>query len=151
MRKQLIITTLLLFLTACANKPVKTESASEDDYTQTLAAVLGEGKEADLIEMEKHPLGSLENPVRVGGPLAERDYASRLICENNEPVSAYARIGSSDDSPFGNITDIYHVICDTNKGAITHVIYMDMYHHDYIETRPAKGFIGLKPSTQNNN
>lgn len=121
MYKNLFITALLILLTACANKQYK---------------------------IDQFPLGTQENPVRVGGPAGQRDYLSRLVCDNNEQVSAYVRLGSSDIGPYGNIIDIYEVICDTDKGVVTHDVFLDMYHYDYVEIRPAAGFIALKPSNK---
>jgi len=54
-------------------------------------------------------------------------------------------LGNSDIGPFGGITDIYEVICDPDKGVVKHEAFLDMYDHDYVETRPAAGFIALKP------
>jgi hypothetical protein len=99
-------------------------------------------KETNLID--QHPLGSAKNPIRASGPEGERQYLSRLICENDEPVSAFSRDGSSGIGPYGSILDIYTVVCDTDEGAINHTIFMDMYHDDYKEKRPAHGFKALK-------
>lgn len=151
MYKKLLIPALLLSLTACANKPTKNETASADDeltdeeLSQVLLLLGGKPQKVDSSKAGTFPLGSSGNPVRVGGPEGQRNYLSRLVCDNNEQVSAYERLGSSDVGPYGGIMDIYEVICDTDKGAVKHEVFLDMYHHDYIETRPAAGFIGLKP------
>lgn len=151
MYKKFLITTLLLSLTACANNPSKPEQASADieptgaELAQVMM-LLGQPQKVDVSKTDKFPLGSKENPVRVGGPEGQRNYLSRLICDNNEQVSAYGRVGSSDIGPYGGIMDIYEVICDTDKGAIKHEIFLDMYHDNHIETRPAAGFIALRPN-----
>lgn len=151
MYKNLLIATLLISLSACANKPTKTENASADseptdaELSQVLM-LLGQTQKVDASKIDKFPLGSKENPVRVGGPEGQRNYLSRLICDNNEQVSAYGRLGSSDIGPYGGIMDIYEVICDTDKGVVKHEVFLDMYHHNYVETRPAAGFIALKPN-----
>lgn len=142
MLKKLTLTMLVLTQIACTNT---TPTESTQQVENPLALLFGESKQVDHKELDKHPLGTLQNPVRVNGPAGQRDYLSRLICENNEQVSAFSRLGSSGIGSFGNITDIYEIICDTEKGAITYSIYMDMYHANYVETRPAKGFIGLRP------
>lgn len=151
MHKKLLITALLFSLTACANKPAKTEkpSADSEPADAELAQVmmfLGQPQKADASKTDKFPLGSKENPVRVGGPEGQRNYLSRLVCDNNEQVSAYGRLGSSDVGPYGTIMDIYEVICDTDKGVVKHEVILDMYHYNYIETQPAAGFIALKPN-----
>lgn len=145
MVNKLIITTSIIFLAACTNQSSKKETLDDQDLVASLAAVFGETKQVDPKTLDKFPLGSQQNPVRTSGPQGQRDYVSRLICDNSEQVSAYARVGSGDIGPYGTITDIYTVICDTNKGAVNHTLYLDMYHESHVETRPATGFIGLKP------
>lgn len=145
MIKTLTIFTLIFTLSACASKPAKTKKDDSDDIAASLSSLFGEPKKVDQKILDKFPLGSQENPVRVNGPIGQRDYLSRLVCENNEAVSAFNREGSAGVSPFGTIMDIYEVICDTNKGVVKHEVFLDMYHPNYTETRPAAGFIELKP------
>ena len=144
------IAVIVLLLTACATKPEPTakEEMSDEELASAIVALLGESKKVDENVLAKYPLGSKDNPVRVSGPMGQRYYLSRLVCDNNEPVSAFQRAGNAGIGPFGNIIDLYDVICDTNKGAVTHSVYLDMYHGDYNETRPAAGFIALKPAKE---
>lgn len=100
--------------------------------------------EPDYNTISKAPLGSKGNPVRVDGPQGQREYLSRLVCNNGEPVSHFRRLGSAGASPFGFITDIYLVLCDTNNGVMEKEVYLDMYHKDYEENAPASGFISLQ-------
>lgn len=65
-------------------------------------------------------------------------------CENGELVSDFFRDGSVGIGPYGSMLDLYIVICDTNEGAVEHQVFMDMYHQDNIEKRPA-GFKALTP------
>ncbi|WP_331346556.1 hypothetical protein [Cellvibrio sp. UBA7661] len=144
------IAVILLLLSACATKPEPTakKEMSDEELASAIVALLGERKKVDEKVLAKYSLGSKDNPVRVSGPMGQHDYLSRLVCDNHEPVSAFQRAGSAGIGPFGNIIDLYDVICDTNKGAVTHNIYLDMYHGDYNETRPAAGFIALKPTKE---
>jgi hypothetical protein len=88
------------------------------------------------------PLGNEQNPVRVNMPPGERDYLERLRCsDGNAP--AFDRGGSVGTGPFGNILDVYGVRCLTGTPA-TSSVYMDMYHGDYVESRPVPGFT-IKP------
>ncbi|MDZ4263360.1 MAG: hypothetical protein U1B30_13655 [Pseudomonadota bacterium] len=148
MFKLLFITASVLLFTACATKPEQpaAQDVSDEELTSALVALFGENIPVDEKSLESIPLGTKENPVRVQGPMGQRDYLSRLVCENNEPVSAFRRSGSMGIGPFGNMIDLYEVICDANKGAVSHSVYLDMYHGDYQETRPAAGFIALKPN-----
>ena len=151
--KQIIFLTVFLTLVGCAAVPSKTPEKSQSknttetedqDLAATLTALFGQSITPDPQEIEKYPLGSAENPVRASGPSGQRRYLSRLICDNGEVVSAFSREGSAGIGPYGSIMDAYVVICDTNKGAINHTLYMDMYHSNYEETRPAQGFKALK-------
>jgi len=144
MFKQLIILAFAITLSSCANNTTKTKEKDED-LSSALTSLFGEPKKVDEKKLDKFPLGSEKNPIRVNGPKGQRDYLSRLVCDNNEPVSAFERMGSAGASPFGTIMDIYEVICDTNKGVVKHEVFLDMYHAQYVETRPAAGFIALKP------
>ncbi len=96
--------------------------------------------EANYNKIEKEPLGSPGNPVRADGPGGQREYLSRLICTNGEPISEFRRAGSAGLSPYGFMSDIYLVLCDTHDGVVEHTIYMDMYHRGYIENDVASGF-----------
>jgi len=149
MQKQTLTIILALCLTACTNTPAKHEKEpgdSDASSAQTLSTLLGiKQKKVDEKKLAKYPLGSEKNPIRVDGPSGQRSYLSRLVCDNNEPVSTFERMGSAGASPFGSIMDIYEVICDTNQGVVKHSVYLDMYHGNYEETRPAAGFIALKP------
>lgn len=149
MIKKLSIAILALSLVACANNPEKSgkdSKVSDADTAKALSRLLGgDPVKVDEQKLAKYPLGSKDNPIRVGSPAGQRDYLRRLVCDNNEMVSTATRQGSAGVGPFGSIMDIYEVICDTNKGAVTHTLYLDMYHGDYEETHPAAGFIALKP------
>ncbi|HEX8640698.1 MAG TPA: hypothetical protein VF704_06035 [Allosphingosinicella sp.] len=95
----------------------------QDDLDQAIAAA------------QAHPLGSLQNPVRVGGPDGERAYLARLRC----PDGAAPRIGARSDAgvgAFGSITGAYALTCG---GAASSVIF-DMYHEEHVETRAPAGF-----------
>jgi len=110
-----------------SNTPDKTSNAAKDP---------------DYEAIYKHPLGSFENPIRVYSPVGQRNYLSRLVCTNgNHPIN-FERGGSVGIGPYGNMLDVYNVKCG-EKETEKFNVYMDMYHKDNIETRPAEGFIGL--------
>jgi hypothetical protein len=141
-----IALSLVTFLSACSTQPKQQENTSDAELTDALGAVFGERKRPNMAELEKYPLGTPENPVRVAMPIGQRDYLARLICNNDEQVSAFARSGSAGIGPYGSMMDAYTVICDTNQGAVEYTVYLDMYHANYEEKRPAKGFKALKPA-----
>lgn len=142
--KMITAALLALLVSACAQQPKQT-SDKDENLASALSSIFGDQIQPDMKEVEKHPLGSAKNPVRVSMPVGQYDYLSRLVCDNGEPVSAFSRDGSVGQGPYGSIMDLYTVICDTNQGAVEHSVYMDMYHPDNTETRPAVGFKALKP------
>ena len=91
-------------------------------------------------EIDKHPFGSENNPVRVYYPEGERAYIENLRCTDGSRVS-YQRVGSVGIGPYGNILDLYSLSCFVNETLIEYKIYMDMYHPDYKEMRPIPGLI----------
>jgi len=84
---------------------------------------------------DAHPLGTRENPVRVGGPDGERAYLARLRCPNGAAprIGARREVGAG---AFGSVVAAYQVICGD---ADTPVVF-DMYHEEHVETRAPAGF-----------
>jgi hypothetical protein len=88
-----------------------------------------------IAEAAAFPLGSVDNPVRVGGPQGERAYLARLRCSDGSAV----RLGARNDSgvgAFGTVTGAYTVSC----GGTTRRIVFDMYHEEHVENRAPPGF-----------
>lgn len=84
---------------------------------------------------DRHPLGTVENPVRVGGPEGERAYLARLRCADGEAP----RIGGRSDAgtgAFGSVVAAYQVSCAGQAGRIV----FDMYHAEHVESRAPAGF-----------
>lgn len=84
---------------------------------------------------EAHPIGTAENPVRVGGPEGERAYLSHLRCEGG----AAPRIGARREAgigAFGSVVAAFDVVCG---GTATRIVF-DMYHEEHVETRAPAGF-----------
>jgi hypothetical protein len=84
---------------------------------------------------DTHPLGTLENPVRVGGPEGEHAYLGHLRC----PDGSAPRIGARRDAgvgAFGSLVAAYEVACGNAAGRIV----FDMYHEEHVEARAPAGF-----------
>jgi hypothetical protein len=84
---------------------------------------------------ESHPLGTAENPVRVGGPDGERAYLAHLRCPGGAAPAIGARreVGTG---AFGSVVGAYDVAC----GDASNRIVFDMYHEEHVETRAPAGF-----------
>jgi hypothetical protein len=81
------------------------------------------------------PLGSMQNPVRVGGPAGERAYLARLRCADGSAP----RLGERSDKgegAFGSLVAAYRLEC----GASAADLVMDMYHDEHVENRAPPGF-----------
>ena len=84
---------------------------------------------------DAHPLGTPENPVRVGGPEGEHAYLGRLRCADG----AMPRIGARREAgigAFGSVVAAYEVACGAAAGRIV----FDMYHEEHVETRAPAEF-----------
>ncbi len=81
------------------------------------------------------PLGSIENPVRVGGPQGESAYLARLRCSDGSAP----RVGGRSErgvGAFGSLVAAYRLNC----GAAAADLVMDMYHDEHREDRAPPGF-----------
>ena len=85
---------------------------------------------------DARPLGSLENPIRVGGPDGERAYLARLRCADG---GAAPQIGARTDGgvgAFGSVVGAYPLRC----GATNVRLMFDIYHEEHAENRAPTGF-----------
>jgi len=85
-----------------------------------------------------HPLGTAQNPVRVGGPHGERAYIARLRCSDGSAPRVGQR-GNAGVGAFGTIVDVYPLDCGTAAPGRFEIV-MDMYHAEHRETRAPDGF-----------
>jgi hypothetical protein len=91
----------------------------------------------DEAAVAKHPLGTIENPVRVDGPAGEHAYLGRLRCPDGSQAQ-FERTGSvGTRSPWGYILDRYEIRCASGEKA---TLFMDMYHRTHQEDRAVPGF-----------
>ena len=84
---------------------------------------------------EAHPLGTPENPVRVGGPEGEHAYLGHLRCANG----SQPRVGTRSQAgigAYGSVVGAYEVSC----GPAASRIVFDLYHAEHVETRAPAGF-----------
>ena len=142
MRILTVLSVAVLAAPAAAQKP--------GDRTATPGQVLGEMGAADPIaEAEQiaaaaaaKPLGSLQNPVRVGGPAGARAYIGRLRCADGSRPSPGPH-GPDGVGAYGTVTERYSLDCGgAAPGRVALIV--DLYHEEHVETRPAAGF-GFDP------
>jgi hypothetical protein len=82
------------------------------------------------------PLGSLQNPVRVGGPEGERSYLARLRCRDGSTPGISGRADRGVGA-FGSVVAGYAVQC---PGAAAATVILDMYHEEHREDHAPPGF-----------
>jgi hypothetical protein len=139
---------LLSFAALLAAQPADqpTQSPPIGQRTGSPAALLAElGLAPDqddlavaIAEADKHPLGSLQNPVRVGGPGGERAYIARLRCSDGSAPRVGQR-GNMGVGAFGTIVDSYPLDCGGAAPGKTNLV-LDMYHEEHVENRAPPGF-----------
>lgn len=82
-----------------------------------------------------HPLGTAENPVRVGGPEGEHAYLGHLRCADGSQPAVGAR-REAGIGAYGSVVGAYEVSCG---GAASRIVF-DIYHAEHVETRAPAGF-----------
>jgi hypothetical protein len=137
---------LIPFLLAAALLAAPAAAQKLGARTATPQQVLGEMAPADPeAEAEQiaaaaaaHPLGTLENPVRVGGPQGARGYIARLRCADGARprVGPPARGGVG---PYGTLTERYPLDCGAAAPGRVSVAF-DLYQEEHVERQPPAGF-----------
>ncbi len=84
---------------------------------------------------DAHPLGTLENPVRVGGPEGAHAYLARLRCTDGTAPQIGPRADSGVGA-FGSVVVSYPVDC---SGTGSRLLF-DFYHAEHVENRAPAGF-----------
>jgi hypothetical protein len=133
-----------LFAAALAAAPAAAQKPG--DRTATPRQVLGEMAPVDPIaEAEQiaaaaaaHPLGSVENPVRVGGPEGARAYIARLRCADGSRPTLGPRAPGGVGA-YGTLTERYALDCGAAAPGRVAIAF-DFYHEEHVETRAAAGF-----------
>ncbi|HEX8585295.1 MAG TPA: hypothetical protein VF680_12910 [Allosphingosinicella sp.] len=109
---------------------------------EQLFAGIGEGNSETVLDQEiaaaaVHPLGSLANPVRVGGPEGAQAYLARLRCGDGSRVKVGARADGGIGA-FGTVTDRYPLDCGAAAPGRVDLI-LDLYHEEHKEDRAPTG------------
>jgi len=114
--------------------------------TTTPAQILGAmgqtDPEAELRQQvaaaSAHPLGTIDNPVRAGGPEGERFYLGRLRCADGSiPHVGAARPGGV--GAFGSVVDLFPLDCGAAAPGKS-VLLIDKYDEEHVEDRAPPGF-----------
>ncbi len=131
---------LALLALQTASPPIGQRTVPAQQLAGGAALIPDEGEDPTIAAAAAFPLGSAENPVRVGGPEGEHAYLGRLRC----PDGAAPAIGRRTDGgigAFGSVVGSYALTC---PGAAPVSLVMDMYHAEHREDRAPAGF-GIVP------
>jgi hypothetical protein len=114
---------------------------------QQVLAQMGEGSSDSEIERavaaaSAFPLGSLQNPVRVGGPQGQQAYLARLRCADGSQPSVGPGTGAGAGG-FGSIVQRFPLDCGAAAPGKLDLM-MDMYHEEHRENRAPAG-LALTP------
>ena len=137
MHKLLSASALIAFLSAASlAAPPRVESPAPKANLETFGDGSSDEAMAQAIAAANaHPLGTLQNPIRVGGPQDARRYISQLRCADGSTPSVVREVPGS-VGPFGTLTTGLTVACGSGQSTLS----FDFYQEEYRETRPAPGF-----------
>ncbi|HEY0116189.1 MAG TPA: hypothetical protein VGB54_10740 [Allosphingosinicella sp.] len=124
-----------LILAQPASPPLGQRTGSPDRVAAALGLGPDAGEDPAIAAAAAFPLGSKENPVRVGGPAGERDYLARLRCADGSAPVKGARTDQGVGA-FGSVVSGYALEC----GGVRTMLIMDMYHEEHRENRAPPGF-----------
>lgn len=138
MRLSSLLLAILIAAPAAAQQVGARDGAAERLTRELGLAPDDDELAAAVAAANAHPLGSRENPVRVGGPEGEHAYLGRLRCADGSQPRVGQR-GSHGVGAFGSIVDAYPLDCGgAAPGKV--VLVMDMYHAEHVENRAPPGF-----------
>jgi hypothetical protein len=136
MRSLLLAALILLPAAPAAAQRLGARTQSPEQMVAQLSPASPEEEMRALVAAaDAHPLGTIANPVRVGGPQGERAYLARLRCADGSAPRIGARHEAGIDA-FGSVAGAYEVGCGAAAGSIV----FDMYHEEHVETRAPAGF-----------
>jgi hypothetical protein len=110
---------------------------------ETLMAGIGSGVsdaalQAEIEAAAAFPLGSLRNPVRVGGPEGRNAYVARLRCADGRPPHATPAVPGGTGG-FGTVTELIALDCAAAAPG-RFDLFLDLYHEEHVEDRAPAGF-----------
>jgi len=110
---------------------------------EQVLAQMGEGSsDAELqraaAAASAYPLGSIQNPVRVGGPQGQQVYLARLRCADGSRPGVGPGVDAGAGG-FGSVVQRFQLDCGSAAPGKVDLM-MDMYHAEHRETRAPAGF-----------
>ncbi|MEA3033358.1 MAG: hypothetical protein QOH86_1374 [Sphingomonadales bacterium] len=134
----------LLFLASLAAAPAAADDLGKRTAPpEKLLAGIGGGVSDAALQDEieaaaAFPLGSLHNPVRVGGPEGRNAYVARLRCADGKAPHATPAVPGGTGG-FGTVTELVALDCAAAAPG-RFDLFLDLYHEEHVENRAPAGF-----------
>jgi hypothetical protein len=136
---RLFVALTVLVAAPALAQPPREQSPAPREVLEALGAGNSDVVIAEQIAAASaHPLGSLENPVRVAGPEGERAYLGRLRCADGKSPKI-GRAAPAGVGAFGSLVDAYPLDCGAAAPGKVSLV-MDKYHEENPEARAPAGF-----------
>lgn len=127
-----------LALAQAPTPPIGQRAAAPERLIAQLGLAPDAGEDPAIAAAAAFPLGSVQNPVRVGGPEGELAYLARLRCADG----SVPRTGPRTDGgvgAFGSVVSGFALECG-GTAPVSTMLIMDMYHAEHVENRAPDGF-----------
>lgn len=143
MRKFPLLLTMMTVASAAPAAAADDKLGKRTGEPEQLLAGIGEGTSDAELERQVaaaagHPLGSLQNPIRVGGPEGERSYIARLRCSDGSAPKVGPRADGGVGA-YGSVVGLYPLDCGRAAPGRVNLV-TDMYHEEHAEPRAPAGF-----------
>lgn len=135
--RTLLLAAALLAAPAFAQAPREQSPAPRDVLEAVGAGNTDAALAAAITAADAHPLGTIENPIRVAGPEGERAYLARLRCADGRSPAIGAR-AQTGIGAYGSMVDSYPVDCGAAAPGRVSLV-LDKYHEENPETRAPAG------------
>lgn len=117
--------------------PPRQESPANPEALRSFGQGSSDEAMARAIEAANtHPLGTLQNPIRVGGPEGARRYIAQLRCADGSTPNITREVPGSVGA-YGTLTTTITLACGSAPPV---PLAFDFYQEEYRETRAAPGF-----------
>ena len=140
----LVLVAALLIPAAVSAKPPREESPAPKELVSRAGLGNSDAEiERGIAAAAAHPLGSLANPVRVGGPQGGNAYLASLRCgDGSEPAIGTRRKGGT--GAFGSVVELYTLDCGAAAPG-RQDLALDLYPEGHVERSAPAGFRIVAP------
>lgn len=124
---------------AAQQQPPRKESPAPRELLEAIGSGNSDAALAQAIAAASaFPLGTLQNPIRVGGPEGERAYLARLRCADGRAPGIGTR-SAAGIGAYGSLVDAYPIDCRAAAPGKVSLV-LDKYHEEHQEQGAPAGF-----------